>query len=222
MEISFSDRIKGACPDLEVLKVEAVIENSPSGREVDNLIADTERSLQSLALGDIKLRPAVAATRDAYKKLGKDPNRYRPAAEQLCRRVVRGLGLYRVNAAVDVINVLSLCSGYSIGGFDMDKIQGDVITLGVGHAGEPYEGIGRGELNIEGLPVFRDNIGGIGTPTSDNERTKLSLDTTRLLLTINMYGPEMSVDDTKELTSKLLTDYLGATDIKYSLHKASS
>ena len=37
--------------------------------------------------------------------------------------------------------------------------------------------IGRGLLNIEGLPVFRDSVGGIGTPTSDNERTKLSEDT---------------------------------------------
>ena len=27
-------------------------------------------------------------------------------------------------------------------------------------------------LNIEGLPVYRDAVGGIGTPTSDNERTK--------------------------------------------------
>ena len=30
--------------------------------------------------------------------------------------------------------------GYSIGGFDADKFEGDTLTLGVGKAGEPYEG----------------------------------------------------------------------------------
>ena len=50
--------------------------------------------------------------------------------------------------------------------------MGGADTLGVGKAGEPYEGIGRGTINIEGLPVYRDQIGGVGTPTSDNERTK--------------------------------------------------
>lgn len=219
MDIQFTDEIKHACPGLQVLGVEAVIANAPSGEAIDALITSVEQDLSMMAVADIKLRPGIAATREAYKKLGKDPNRYRPAAEQLCRRIVRGLGLYRVNAAVDVINVLSLRSGYSIGGFDMDKIEGDTITLGVGRAGEPYEGIGRGELNIECLPVFRDSAGGIGTPTSDNERTKLSLDTTRLLMTINMYGPEMSVDDTKALTTALLKDYLGACEINFYIAK---
>ena len=77
--------------------------------------------------------------------------------------------------------------GYSIGGFDYDRIVGDTITLGVGREGEPYEGIGRGVLNIAGMPVVRDAIGGIGTPTSDNERTKMSLQTTRLLALVNGY-----------------------------------
>ena len=67
------------------------------------------------------------------------------------------------------------------------RIVGDTITLGVGREGEPYEGIGRGVLNIAGMPVVRDAIGGIGTPTSDNERTKMSLQTTRLLALVNGY-----------------------------------
>ena len=52
-------------------------------------------------------------------------------------------------------------------------------------------GIGRGPLNIEGLPVYRDAAGRIGTPTSDHERTKLSLSTTRLLFLINAYDGDV-------------------------------
>ena len=66
-----------------------------------------------------------------------------------------------------------------------DKFKGDTLTLGIGREGEPYEGIGRGMINIHGLPVYRDQEGGVGTPTSDNERTKMTLGTTHLLVLIN-------------------------------------
>ena len=48
-----------------------------------------------------------------------------------------------------------------MGGFDADKFAGDKLSLGIGRPGEPYEGIGRGTLNIEGLPVYRDAEGGV-------------------------------------------------------------
>ncbi len=75
-------------------------------------------------------------------------------------------------------------------------------------------------LNIEGLPVFRDSVGGIGTPTSDNERTKLSEDTRRLLMTINMYGDsEMTAEETENMARELLGKYAGASDIRISYWK---
>ena len=98
--------------------------------------------------------------------------------------------------------------GYSIGGFDYEKIQGDTLCLGVGQSGEPYEGIGRGMLNIENLPVYRDTIGGIGTPTSDNERTALSLDTKHLLALVNGYdGNTLNVMACAQRISELLSLY---------------
>ena len=138
-------------------------------------------------MDSIKEMPSIQATRQAYKRCGKDPSRYRPSGEALVRRTLQGKELYRVSTAVDLINLASIAYGYSIGGFDADKIQGAALTLGIGREGEPYEGIGRGPLNIAGLPVWRDELGGIGTPTSDNERTKMDLQTVRLLAIVNGY-----------------------------------
>ena len=104
-------------------------------------------------------------------------------------------------------------SGYSIGGFDADKIDGDTLLLGAGRAEEEFEAIGRGLLNIENLPIYRDNIGGIGTPTSDIERTKLSVETRRLLMCINIYGEELSHDETINLSCNLLKKYCNAQNI---------
>ena len=66
---------------------------------------------------------------------------------------------------------------------------------GIGKQGEPYEGIGRGILNIEGLPVLRDTLGGIGTPTSDEIRTQILPETNQLLININSFSGRTSALD---------------------------
>lgn len=214
MEIRFDDTIRGAAPGLTVATVEADVTNVETSDELWSLLVRACDDIRSVTeLSDINKRPGIKATRDVYKALGKEPNRYRPSSEALCRRAVKGLELYRINALVDLINVLSLLSGYSIGGFDASKIDGDVLTLGVGREGEPFEAIGRGMLNICGMPVYRDNTGGIGTPTSDNERTKLDLSTTRLLMCINIYGEEMPADDVAGMAVNLLEKYAEANNI---------
>lgn len=224
MEILFEDAIRQAAPALEVILVEATISNHPTEDALWSEIADMEKHIRdTLPMELVRHRPAIDATRKAYKACGKDPNRYRPSAEALCRRAVKDMELYRTLTAIDLINLLSMATGHSIGGFDADKIDGTTLTLGIGAHNEPYEAIGRGELNIEGLPVYRDNIGGIGTPTSDNERTKLSTDTQHLLMTINMYGadPDYPPQKVIALTERLLTQYAKASNITTRLIKAN-
>lgn len=215
MEIQFEQTIQTAAPALVVMCVEADIDNGPTADSLWREITDCAAEIAaSTPMEAVRHRPAIDATRAVYKTLGKDPNRYRPSAEALCRRAVKGLGLYRTLTAIDLINLLSMITGHSIGGFDADRIEGGTLTLGVGRAGEPYEAIGRGQLNIEGLPVYRDTVGGVGTPTSDNDRTKLSPDSTRLLMTVNMYGPsEVTVEETEALVRRLLTDYAHSQNI---------
>ena len=84
------------------------------------------------------------------------------------------------------------------------------MVLGVGKAGEPFEGIGRGVLNIEGLPVYRDAVGGIGTPTSDHERTKMDLGTTHILALVNGYNGKEGLQEAAEMIQSLLRKYAGS------------
>lgn len=64
------------------------------------------------------------------------------------------------------------------------------------------------------MPVYRDATGGIGTPTSDNERTKLSLSTMRLLVIVNGYdGDRTATNACADLIADLLRRYASATDI---------
>ena len=149
MNILFDDSIRAVAPGLRVIAIEADVENTPTSPELWAMIERAAGDIAAITeLSDVNKRPGISATRKAYKALGKEPNRYRPSSEALTRRVVKGMGLYRIDTLVDLINLISLQSGYSIGGFDLDKIEGDTLTLGVGREGEPFEAIGRGELNI--------------------------------------------------------------------------
>lgn len=164
---------------------------------------------------NIKLLPSIQATRDTYRALGKDPSRYRPSGEALIRRILKDKTLFQINTAVDLINLASIEYGYSIGGFDLEKIQGKTITLGAGQANEPYEGIGRGLINIEHMPVYRDSLGGFGTPTSDNERTKIDLTTKKMLAIINAYDGNLeNAQKCADRISQLLTKYAYGQKIK--------
>ena len=214
MKVSISPFVTESCPELRAGIISATVVNTPTSDELwDELQAEAAHIASTYATDTLSKRPAIAATRKAYKTFGKDPARYRVSSEALCRRAIRGLDLYRINTLVDLINVVSMHSGYSIGGFDADRIDGD-MTLGVGSADDVFHGIGRGLLNIEGMPVYRDNVGGVGTPTSDEERTKITMETSHLLITINAYGSEMPLEECVEWTIELLKKYAQATDIE--------
>lgn len=209
------------CPTLHVALVAARVTNSAHDATLWEALEAMLGELGREPVESIKDHPAIAATRALYRACGKEPNRYRPAAEQLRRRAAQGKGLYRVNTLVDLVNLVSLRTGLSIGGFDASRIEGD-LAWGIGRAGEPYEGIGRGPLNIEGLPVLRDRLGPFGSPTSDAERTKIRPDTTEFLLNISSAGGPGPAREAAALAEDLLRRHAAATDISQALIAAAS
>ena len=221
MKVIVSKEIETVCPKFVGAALEAKVRNMPFSKQLwDEIELKGREYAVTHTPESIKTIPPIAATRQVYKACGKDPSRYRPAAEALIRRMIQGKDLYHVNMLVDLINLASMAFGYSIGGFDADKFIGDTLTLGIGRKDEPYEGIGRGILNIEGLPVYRDSLGGVGTPTSDHERTKINIGTTSLLVLINGYdGDERQVASTASYMQLLLRKYAESDGGKVSFYK---
>jgi DNA/RNA-binding domain of Phe-tRNA-synthetase-like protein len=201
--ISISEELKGKVPGIKLSCIECDVYVMETNDMLwDEIKNKTEELSAALKISQISKLPAIAASRTAYKACGKDPARYRLSAESLLRRVVKNKGLYQVNNVVDVLNLVSITTGFSIGGYDCDKIEGKVV-MGIGAASEPYEGIGRGRLNIEFLPTFRDEKGAFGTPTSDSERTAVTQNTKRFLMVIIDFG-----DGDLKAAKKIATEYL--------------
>ena len=221
MKVIVSNEIESVCPSFVGAAVEAQVVNSEFCQPLwDEIHTLEEKFRKELTTDSLKELPSIAATRSVYKACGKDPSRYRPASEQLIRRMLQGKELYQIDTLVDLVNLASIVYGYSIGGFDAERFVGDTLTLGIGRQGEPYEGIGRGFLNIEGLPVYRDTQGGVGTPTSDNERTKITAETSHLVVLINGYdGNEQRVRQNAEYIQALLRRYCQSDGGTYYIYR---
>lgn len=201
-------------PEIALSCIECDVEiQERNGALWEEIESKVEELNNVLRVEEISQMPAIAASRRAYKRCGKDPARYRLSAEALLRRVLKRGEIYQVNNVVDQLNLVSISSGFSIGGYDANKIEGD-ITFGVGAKDEPYEGIGRGALNIEFMPVFRDLKGAFGTPTSDSVRTCITEQTKRFLMIIIAYEPNETIKEATSQSQQLLKKYACATNFE--------
>jgi DNA/RNA-binding domain of Phe-tRNA-synthetase-like protein len=181
--------------------------------EMNQLLLKVQQQYQ---LDSVSKNLSIAKTREAYKKCGKDPNRYRPSADSLIRRVVKERGLYKVNTVVDVLNYVSIHSGISIGGYDMNKIIGNA-KLDIGLSSDSYTGIGRGQLNITGMPVLRDEVSVFGSPTSDSERTMITKSTQKIAFVFFDFGIRNELQNDIQHTKILLEKYANASDFEESI-----
>jgi DNA/RNA-binding domain of Phe-tRNA-synthetase-like protein len=157
--------------------------------------------------------PAILSTRAGYKALGKDPARYRGSAEALLRRILTGKNFPQINSVVDVINLVSVESRLPIGLYDRAHVQGNIVFR-AGRAGETYKGIGKYDLNLEGLPVFCDELGPHGSPTSDSERTIVTPATTDIVAIIVSFGGSDALQSNCERMSALFQQYASGTEVQ--------
>ena len=210
MKVIVSSEIGAVCPEFVGACIEASVVNTPYCEPLWQEIGQLgERFRQELTTETLKDMTSISATRRIYKACGKDPSRYRPASEALIRRLLQGKELYQRDTLVDLVNLASIAYGYSIGGFDADRFVGDTLTLG----------IGRGQINIHGLPVYRDAEGGVGTPTSDHERTKMTMDTRHLVVLINGYdGNKQRVEENAQYIQELLRKYAQSDGGQYHMY----
>lgn len=192
---------------------------SPDGLEAE--LSEICRSIESaMEIPGIAQRPQIADTRAAYKAFGKDPARYRSSCEAMMRRCVQGKGLYRVNSLVDINNLVSLRSGYSIGLYDTSTIQGPIVWS-VGGPECSYTGIGKEPLNLHGLPVLSDDAGAFGNPSSDSERSRITERTTGFLLVVFSFSGPDELAGVLDETERLVACYADGRDFSRMINQTA-
>jgi len=212
--IKIDPQLAKLCPYLKLGIIECEVkiteESDKLWREITPYIKQIEKDI---TVEDIRNKSTILSSKNGYRRVGKDPNRYRLSAESLLRRIVNGKGLYKINNVVDLLNLVSIKSGFSIGGYNADKIIGD-IKMGLGETDEEYQGIGRGVLNIENLPIFRDDLGAFGSATSDSLRTQIDLSCQNFLMIFISFQGEDELEDSMNFAEGLLVNYAEAGAIE--------
>lgn len=204
------------CAALGVLTCSADVADSSA-----ELLANFDETIKAMqddyTLEKVAQNPHIAATRKAYKALGKDPLKYRNSAEAMLRRIAKGNGLYRINNAVDVNNMISVASGYSLGSYDRAAISGQIVWKRAPD-GEQYKGIGKDVLNIEHLPALYDNEGVFGNPTSDSRRTMITTGGRKnLLYVIYAFDGADELQTWLDNLAELLKKYANAADVQIEI-----
>jgi DNA/RNA-binding domain of Phe-tRNA-synthetase-like protein len=208
-------KFKCARAALGCLTARVATRESPAGLLEEMKVRETE--ILHLPEPRVLLESAkILATRAGYKALGKDPARYRGSAEALLRRIVSGKGFPQINSVVDVINLVSVESRLPVGLYDLAHIKGDIVFR-AGRAGETYKGIGKYDLNLEGLPVFCDEHGPHGSPTSDSERTMVTTATQNVAAILVSFGGAEGLESSCQRMSALLQKYSEGQDIQFQV-----
>lgn len=213
MNIVISDELKALCPDtaLGILHYTINVEPSPAGL-LDAFDAEIKKLTDEYELSTIVHNPHIASTRSAYKALGKSPTEYRNAAEAMLRRIVKNSGLYHINNVVEINNLISVSSGYSIGSYDLRELQG-TIELRRAEDGAHYSGIGKGSVNIEHLPVLYDELGPFGNPSSDSRRAMIQDGEREVVSILYSFDGKGELNSWMEMYSRLLKEYCGVEEI---------
>ncbi len=117
-----------------------------------------ERVTEVLGDSPVTSHPFIASWRNMYRSFGTRPGDYRPSAEALVRRVLKGRGLPDINVAVDAYNAVSVRHLIPMGGFDLNLIQGK-IRLRFSGGGEEFNPLGSSgpEKTYEGEAVYADD-----------------------------------------------------------------
>ncbi len=211
IKVTIDAGLQSLIPKLNLGIVQAKVEVSKHNEELWKEINQCVNNISKYNMESLYHIEGIEALRNGYKAIGKDPSRYRGSAEALARRVILGKGLYKVNTIVDINNLISLESMNSVGSYDLSHV-GKSVLFCIGKNGESYKGIGKEMINIAELPVFTDENGPFGSPTSDSERAMILESTKDLMMIVISFTGKESLNKYLKRISSLLVRYANADE----------
>jgi len=103
------------------------VDNHGHDEAVAGLVAARARALaESLGDTDVREHPHIAVWREAFRKLGLNPNKFPSSIEALAKRVAKKAELPSINRIVDLVNAVSLKYILPMGAHDLEVLPGDI------------------------------------------------------------------------------------------------
>jgi DNA/RNA-binding domain of Phe-tRNA-synthetase-like protein len=161
VDLKVSDEMAQRYPDLRIsfLTVRGM-DNTGESEALGNELREAEQRFR----GQFADQPAleadrrILAWREAYQSFGVNPKKFRPSAEALLRRVVKGDPVPWISKAVNAYLLAELFYLLPVGGYDVTGVKGDV-HLRLSKGGESFTAIGsdKPEQTDAGEVVYADD-----------------------------------------------------------------
>ena len=167
--------------------------------------------------------PHIASWRELYRSFGTKAGDYRPSAEALIRRCIKTGKLPHINNAVDLYNIVSVRHIIPMGGFDLDKVNGD-IYLRFSQGDETFIPLGPSdpETTYNGEVVYADDSRILTRRWNfrDADATKITEETSNLVMFLDA-SPEIRVETIQLALAELESFYKKYCGGEYSALIAS-
>jgi lysyl-tRNA synthetase class 2 len=152
MLISIDPLVLENYPQVTIGYLIAEVSVCKSDPKVEALKQDLQSFLQeqNIEATTYVTHPQIAVWRNLYQQdFLVNPKTYRSSVEALLRRIITGKGLWNICNIVDLYNCCSVRYLLPMGGYDLEKVSGD-ITIRYGKEGETFVGLGeRLSVNVE-------------------------------------------------------------------------
>ncbi|MBB1062588.1 B3/4 domain-containing protein [Limosilactobacillus fastidiosus] len=104
---------------------------------------------------NVKQDPQIIPYREAFRKIGINPNRYPCSVEALFKRLSKGKDLPHINPLVDLNNAISMKYTVPMGTHTLDEAQAD-IQMRLAEPGDSFEALGSDKIEApeEGEVVY--------------------------------------------------------------------
>ncbi len=213
MEYNVSDVIE-KYPEINIgVLIGKNIDNTKNIEELDEMQREAINQAQK-QIGEqpITKHPHISSWRNLYRSFGTKPGDYRPSAEALIRRSIKTGRLPRINNVVDLYNLVSVKYIIPMGGFDLDKVDGD-IHLRFSEGLEDFTPLGQSEKQqtYQGEVVYADNTRILTRRWNyrDADQTKITPSTKNIVMFLDASPeiPNKKVQEALETFSKLMRKY---------------
>lgn len=118
--------LENACFGIVFAKnVNNMIPNAESARLLENSIKFIEEKFASTRVREAR---EILPYREAFKKLGMNPNKFMSSIEAMASRIEKKKGFPNINSIVDLGNAISLKHLVPLGAHDIDSASGDICV----------------------------------------------------------------------------------------------
>ncbi|KUO53512.1 MAG: hypothetical protein APF76_11930 [Desulfitibacter sp. BRH_c19] len=124
------------------------VDNATKNNEIKDMLENSIREISEQLKGEnIKEHPKIIPYRNAFGKLGFNPNKFAPSVEALVTRILKGNQIPNINNVVDLANSISIKHILPIGAHDIDLVQDD-ITVRFSATGDSFIPFGASEPEL--------------------------------------------------------------------------